>query len=283
MSKRIFYFWEPLGRMPGYLNACIKTWQLGFPDYEIVALDYSNIGQWLTKDDVDFEWVKSHYGLPQKADVFRIALLKKYGGIWFDVDTVVTSSKARDLLGDVSRLTMFGNHISCLSAPLGDTVINAWYLADRRRIAWHQWYRKQTPFCAQAWSFVRRAHRFGPGPVVFRRWDFVGNSPLKHIVRRFEDGRTVLDRIVLKSHPEAIVLPQMDARSSYENFYFRPEYANRLCAEAASGCGVVLLHNGWTPKWVKKMSEAEFMASDLPLAKLINEVFAQHKICGEVD
>ena len=32
-----------------------------------------------------------HMTLPIQADAIRVAVLKKYGGIWMDVDTIITS------------------------------------------------------------------------------------------------------------------------------------------------------------------------------------------------
>ena len=271
-NKRIFCFWEPPERMPGYLKACMKTWRLAFPDFEIVCLNFSTVGNWLSKEDLDVEWVISHYGLAQKADAFRIALLRKYGGIWLDVDTVFVSKKARDLLGSVPKLTMFGNHIACLAAPQGDAFVEHWYRLNRRRIEWHKWYQRTAPRYAQIWQRIKRSNRFGPGQGFFMRWDYFGNAPLKVVVKHNPNCRVMLDRVALKALPEVAVFPQLDGKAAYESLYYDRQFGDRLIQEANQGCGIVILHNGWTPKWVKKMTEDEFMSSGLPLAKLIGTI-----------
>lgn len=275
-NKRIFCFWEPPERMPAYLNLCLRTWQKNFPDYEIVLLNYSNIEKWLPPDVLDVNWVK-RYGIAQQCDAFRFALLAKYGGIWLDVDTIVASNEAYRTLDGVDRFTMFGTHIGCLAAPAGDPFAARMYRCIKRRIEWHKWYRRTRPFWVQAWQFVRRAHRFGPGPVLFRRWDYMGNAALRNISVRNKSEFNSLNRAALKALPEVLAFPppKYDGKQAYLSYYFDPQYSERLLRDAESGCGMVLLHNGWTPKHVKQMSEDEFLASDFPMAKLLSKLLGK--------
>ena len=260
--------------MPAYLKLCMLTWQNTFPDYEIVKLDFSNIGKWLPPSVIDVEWVKHHYGLAQKADIFRIALLATYGGVWLDVDTIITSEQARMILGDVDRFTMFGAHVGCLSAPEGDKFAQLWLNAIQRRIAWHKWYRRTRPCYLQLWQFIRRAHRFGPGPVLFRRWDYMGNAVLKNISVRNGDLLHKIDRVAVKVLPEVLAFPppKFDGRTAYLKYYFDPQYTDRLIADSMTGGGIVMLHNGWTPKEVKGMSEQKFLDSGFPMARLLARI-----------
>lgn len=275
-NKRIFCFWEPPERMPAYLKLCMRTWQKNFPDYEIVLLNYSNIEKWLPPEVLDVAWVK-RYGIAAQTDAFRVALMAHHGGIWFDVDTIVTTGRAHELLDGVDKLTMFGSHMGCLSAPANDPFAKMWHECIKRRIERHKWYRATRPWWIQGWQFVRRAHRFGPGPVLFRRWDYMGNAALRNISVRNGDLFHKIDRVAVKVLPEVLVFPppKFDGRAAYLKYYFDPQYADQLVADSMSGGGLVMLHNGWTPKEIKKMSEREFLDTGFPMARLLSRILEQ--------
>jgi len=69
--------------------------------------------------------------LPIQADAIRIALLKKYGGIWMDVDTIITNGEFLKELKDF-ELVMLGEekikeqNIGFIFASKNSSVINEW-------------------------------------------------------------------------------------------------------------------------------------------------------------
>lgn len=262
--------------MPAYIKLCMRTWQKHFPDYEIIKLDYSNVEKWLPPDVLDIAWVK-RYGIAAQTDAYRVALMSKYGGIWLDVDTIVTTNKAHELLDGVDKWTMFGNHMGCLSAPENDPFAKMFHECIIRRIERHKWYRATRPLWIQTWQFVRRAHRFGPGPVLFRRWDYMGNAALRNISILNSHLFNKIDRVAVKVLPEVIAFPppNFDGRDAYLKYYFDPRYADRLIADSMTGGGLVMLHNGWTPKNVKAMSEREFLNSGFPMARLLAKILGE--------
>ena len=115
MQNRIFTFWEPKSTIPPYLELCIETWKKYLPEYEIVVLNYSNLFEWIDKDTFD-EIIYTDFSLPMQSDAIRCAILKKYGGIWFDVDTIVTSNKINEILNINSDFTLIGSHIAFIKA-----------------------------------------------------------------------------------------------------------------------------------------------------------------------
>ena len=46
-KQYIFTFWEPRGKIPGYLNLCIKTWTKFLPEYIVIILDYNKAKEYL--------------------------------------------------------------------------------------------------------------------------------------------------------------------------------------------------------------------------------------------
>ncbi len=89
MNKIIHYCWFGGKPLPKLAKKCIKSWQKYLPEYEIKRWDESNFDVNLT------EFSKKAYELKKWAfvsDVARIHALKKYGGLYFDTDMLVTKN-----------------------------------------------------------------------------------------------------------------------------------------------------------------------------------------------
>ena len=87
--KRVFTFWEPKERVPGYVRLCMETWKDRLPGYETTVLDYETLGDWLTETD-QREVLCRKMTLAMQSDCIRCAVLKKHGGVWLDADSVLT-------------------------------------------------------------------------------------------------------------------------------------------------------------------------------------------------
>jgi hypothetical protein len=89
MAKIIHYCWFGNNPMPKLAKQCIKSWQKYLPDYEIKRWDESNFDPNITP------FSKKAYEQKKWAfvsDVARIYALKKYGGIYFDTDMMLTKN-----------------------------------------------------------------------------------------------------------------------------------------------------------------------------------------------
>lgn len=78
----IFTFWE--GKMPAYIELCMKTWKLPF-----TVLNYKNLHEYT---DLNIEPVK-RFTMPQIADCVRVHVLRDNGGYWLDADTIMITDK----------------------------------------------------------------------------------------------------------------------------------------------------------------------------------------------
>lgn len=89
IPKIIHYFWCSEGEIPEEVNNCIESWKKYLPNYEI--------RQW-NSNNFDFSccnYVKQAYEAQKYAfvsDYVRLAVLYKYGGVYFDTDVEVISS-----------------------------------------------------------------------------------------------------------------------------------------------------------------------------------------------
>jgi hypothetical protein len=90
-TKYIFTYWENKnGRTEPYthIKLCFETMQkyLGNnPKYNFIILNEKTIRNYLSDCRSDMDSLL----IAQKVDYYRVALLKKYGGVWLDADTIV--------------------------------------------------------------------------------------------------------------------------------------------------------------------------------------------------
>ena len=138
-EKRIFTFWEPKEKLPAYLKLCMQTWKKFLPEYEIVILDYANLNQWLGENFFDNILYKK-FSLPKQADAIRCAVLKRYGGIWMDCDTILTSNKVRNFLSLKSSFILIGSHIAFIIASSRSYVLKQWLKGIYSRMTFYKKY-----------------------------------------------------------------------------------------------------------------------------------------------
>ncbi len=89
MEKYIHYCWFGGKPLPKLAKKCIKSWKKYLPDYEIIEWNEKNFDINMT------EYTKQAYAEKHWAfvsDAARIYALKKYGGIYFDTDVIVTKN-----------------------------------------------------------------------------------------------------------------------------------------------------------------------------------------------
>ena len=89
------------------LYSCIETWKKFLPEYEIKLLDYQGVINYIG-EDIFSNIICKNMTLPIQADAIRIALMKQYGGIWMDADTIITSPNFLQLFQGYD-LGFFGN------------------------------------------------------------------------------------------------------------------------------------------------------------------------------
>lgn len=96
MNKIIHYCWFGNTKLPPLAKKCIKSWKKYLPDYEIMEWNEKNFDINITKFSSKAYKEKKYAFV---SDVARIYALKKYGGIYFDTDMLLTT-KIDELLKD---------------------------------------------------------------------------------------------------------------------------------------------------------------------------------------
>ena len=84
----IWAFWNNPNTTPSLVNECFISWRRNNPTYSIIIVNDNTIFKFIDRNDlpVKFESIKSEQ---MKSDFIRLALLKRYGGIWIDASILM--------------------------------------------------------------------------------------------------------------------------------------------------------------------------------------------------
>jgi hypothetical protein len=81
--KKIYMFWDNgWDNAPYMCVECLKSWRRYNSDWEIITLDNNNIEQYLDKDIL--KKINEIKRPQHRADLIRVNLLNKNGGVWID-------------------------------------------------------------------------------------------------------------------------------------------------------------------------------------------------------
>lgn len=264
-KNHIFTFWEPKDKIPSYLELCLETWKKFLPSYEIIILDYSNIFDWIEEDLFD-EILFKEFSLPKQADAIRCAILKKYGGIWMDIDTIITSTSVEDILNINSELIMIGTHLAFIKADKNSRIIKYWHKNTLKNICFYKQHKCQKNkflyFLEKIFNY--KLHK------NLESWNYLGNLILKKKLKTKNKQKFYsLDKLKINALPELKNKSSDSLIENYQNFYFKDNYSDDILKESK---GIILLHNSWTLDKIKKLSKKEFLNLDCTLSKIFNKI-----------
>lgn len=264
--NKVFTFWEPKKKMPGYIRLCLETWKNCLPGYETVVLDYESLGNYLTSEEQEAVRCPDE-PLAQQSDCIRCALLKKYGGIWLDADTLLTRPLDNRFFGaEVSMvvrresggLVNYGAYI--YAAHAGAQVINEWYRQLLPRVAKARQLRR---------SWWRRILDRRDWKAI-NQWNYFENAILDPLTAQAaEEAYMGIEKDEIGAFPEESLLAASGPFDAYVRYWFSPgesEAALRDCA------GMIMLHNSWTPRVYREMSADEFLKTDTRLAAVLRRL-----------
>ena len=267
---KVFTFWEPKERVPGYVKLCMETWRNCLPGYETVVLDYESLGDWLTPDEQNEVLCRS-MTLAMQADGIRCAILRKHGGVWMDADTILTrplDDRFRPADCSIVARRQDG-HLVHYVAYINATKPNAKFICD--------WHAALVPRIAKAKRFyaswLTRLLHHGEWKLI-RRWNYCANAildPLADAARRPDYAWIDKDEIFAVPEEE-LMSTGLDAVAAYQKYWFEPGDIDDVLARCA---GIVMLHNSFTPDRIRAMSPGEFIATDTRLANLLRHLLGK--------
>lgn len=247
--------------MPAYIRLCMQTWKKFLPECEVVLLDYSNLEEWLGKDVYD-EILFRDFSLPKQADAIRCALLKKYGGLWLDADTILTSPQVKDYLMIDSELVMISKHLAFIKANNNSKIIADWY----NQIQYNLKFYKDVKYQNNAVQKILHPRRYRR----VENWDYLGNYILHKMLKTKNKKKFFsIDRMEINALPELNNKNNDNLVENYQNFYFENDYSQDVIKNTK---GIILLHNSWTPQPFLQMNEEEFLSRNNTLSNVLKTV-----------
>jgi len=250
-SKYIFTFWEPNNKVPGYLNLCIKTWKKYLPDYNIIILNYSSLKNYLNSNFISKILCKK-MSLPNQADAIRIALLYKYGGIWMDMDTIITDSKFLEIFKGIN-LAMFGDkksnsqHIGFIYASKSSKFLKIWLNRIIKKVSYYRFINFLKNYLNN--HYIKRKWK------QVNIWNYLGNGIIdEFLINASKRDYLRIEMEKMHIHPEYYFVRNGNVIDKYQNFFFSRGNAEKLLNFSK---GLILLHNSWTPTKYKNISETK--------------------------
>ncbi len=269
--ERIFSFWEPEAKLPGYIRLCMRTWQKYLPEREISICDYQKLNKYLTPEEYAAVDCRS-LSLPMQSDAYRCALLLKHGGIWFDADTIITPAFDPQFFckGDFccigNRDSGFINGAYFYAHKPGVSFVKKWYEGLLEHLAEYRKFIKWSP-----WLQIFNRPRWR----IVRCWNFCLNSIIDPLVKEYNSPQVVvINRMDIMALPELIYSKTagQDDRDAYRRFWFSKENTPEKWEALERSKGIIMLHNSWTLPEFKQMNEEEFLKSDCFLAVYLKKI-----------
>lgn len=126
IPKIIWSYWDS-PEFPKLVKDCINNTRIQNPDFNYIIITPQNLCEYLP----DFPNHLKFPSIPYKSDYIRLSLLKKYGGIWMDITTVLTDSLNWILeLQKRHRFDFFAFHNpAMMTENKGYPLIESWFVA----------------------------------------------------------------------------------------------------------------------------------------------------------
>ena len=109
-SKKVWICWfQGINNAPDIVKKCYESISVHLKDREIILITSENMNQYVKFPDFIVEkWQKEIISNAHMADLLRLELLTRYGGLWIDATVFCTSSNIPDYYFD-SDLFLFQN------------------------------------------------------------------------------------------------------------------------------------------------------------------------------
>lgn len=132
IPKIIWTFWDS-DKVPGYIEKFADTFRQHNPNHEVFLVRKRTLGYYLGQDEANrlINW--KHNDSPQRlADLVRLALLKKHGGIWLDPSVILY--QPLDWVNNEGECVLFGedgpspliDHMMIATVP-NHPFISSWF------------------------------------------------------------------------------------------------------------------------------------------------------------
>lgn len=243
----IWAFWEPEITMPPYLKLCVETWRQ-IPGADIHMLNYRNLWKYIDVDAYGPNLFNGSYHMAQVGDAIRAMLLEKYGGTWFDVDTIIIKPDFAKYLKPEKDIRFFGNtakktvHVGYIIVKRPGTLGMINWVAHNKFRIWNIRPNERITWGRLAGDFLEPYAYSHPQEVEILDWHLV--HPEEQLKRaEIEDYRRVYE----------------------DYFFFESHHRDEIDKE------MIVLNNTWTPPFYKNLSRNDLLKVDCTITNLLIE------------
>ncbi|MDN8598429.1 capsular polysaccharide synthesis protein [Citrobacter sp. S2-9] len=239
----IYTYWvnQNNSDMPVYLKLCMRSWYKAIPGAKICLINQANIMQFLPKTLL----TASFFNLPlaMQSDVVSVWVLLSRGGLFLDVDTIMTRNPFTNNVFNPARLCAFGYeerkqiHLAVMfSQQRKNALLYAWITEVAKKLA--------KPL---------------PSPLP---WDWVGNSIINILLREpsLQESVQILDAGDYGNILELSITEETPF-NRYMKYYFTPPVCPLEETILKVKGGMISLHNSWTPEIYRKATLQEIVKS----------------------
>jgi hypothetical protein len=119
-------YWHDPDNVPNVVNECFISWRRNYPTYSIIIVNSNTISKFISRDELPrkFDQIKAHQ---LRSDFIRLALLKKYGGIWMDASILIIKPIEPIWLDHKYDLALFNQPL--LQTIKDKTVAENWFIS----------------------------------------------------------------------------------------------------------------------------------------------------------
>lgn len=126
----VWTYWQ--GNMPEYIKICIETMERNCTKFTL--LNPKNIFDYLRNSSLDIDKCRRLNNPAHLADIYRVAVVFNYGGLWLDCDTIMIKS-----LNDFKRIISSYNNGFFYSRWNDGRVLNGYFYATKEHEIMDKW------------------------------------------------------------------------------------------------------------------------------------------------
>jgi hypothetical protein len=119
IPKIIWSYWD--NNPPEFIQKCKQNWAKFAPNYKIIQLNKNNVEKYIKNMPYNWQNLKSY----RQADILRLKLLEKYGGVWMDASIILLDNPDNFLGGDITLFTT-------PSTNTDNPIYENWFIASKK-------------------------------------------------------------------------------------------------------------------------------------------------------
>lgn len=253
-KNNVFAFWESKDEIPAYLELCKKTWYKNIPNCEIHIINYQNIQSYIG-NTYNLTKLKK-IPLAMQSDIISAAILEKFGGLFLDIDCIVI-----DDLFEIFNL-ISKEKLIAFGVPKSNSI----------HLAVLYSYKPENPIF-KLWRIEAQSKLENMEDNY--RWDYFGNAIVNPLLKNklYKDKYHIIERSVSGNILESTAMVGASHNTvieDYKNFYFNEYLSLRPEVLSLVKCGVISLHNSWTPPQYKNIKDLDvFLDCNIPIVDIL--------------